>query len=121
MYRDLIAWCFGLMALITLAVLLPWGLGDKADPLASAPLGIKPEWYFLPLFQSLKLAPATIFSLAGELVVNLLVGVLCVVWVMIPFLDRRASQGRKSTLFTLFGIALIVYIILTITLAYTSS
>ena len=36
------------------AALFPWELGEKADPFAPAPAGIKPEWYFLFMFQTLK-------------------------------------------------------------------
>jgi cytochrome b6 len=37
--------------------LFPPEIGRKADPLAPAPENIKPEWYFLFLFQTLKLFP----------------------------------------------------------------
>ncbi len=118
LYRDIISWLIGLLALITLATLLPWGLGEKADPLASAPLGIKPEWYFLPLYQTLRLVPSTIFSINGELLVNILVGSASIIWVAIPFLDRKASQDLRSRFFTVLGVVLILYLILTIGLAY---
>ena len=36
-----------------LAALYPWELGTKADAFASAPAGIRPEWYFLAAFQTL--------------------------------------------------------------------
>jgi len=121
LYRDVISWTIGLIALLGLAILLPWGLGEKADPLASAPVGIKPEWYFLPLFQSLKFAPSNIFGISGELLTNLLVGVLSIVWLSIPFLDRKASREEQSPLFTTFGILLILYLLVTITMAYTTA
>ncbi|MDH4069497.1 MAG: cytochrome b N-terminal domain-containing protein [Ignavibacteria bacterium] len=118
LYRDLLSWTLGLGILIALATILPSGLGEKADPLASAPLGIKPEWYFLPLYQSLRMAPAEVFSLSGDFIVNLLVAIGCSVWLAIPFLDRKASAGRKSLPFMVLGIVLILYLITTILLAY---
>jgi quinol-cytochrome oxidoreductase complex cytochrome b subunit len=36
---------------------MEWELGQKADPLASAYPGIKPEWYFLWEYQLLKEFP----------------------------------------------------------------
>ena len=120
LYRDLIAWSIGFIALLCLAMLVPWGLGEKADPFASAPTGIKPEWYFLPLYQTLKIVPAEVFSISGELLVNTLVGVVSLFWLTIPFLDRRASRNMKSRLFTAIGILLILYLTITIALAYAT-
>src|SRR6478672_3089663 len=69
--RDLFGWTVALALLAGLAAFFPWELGHKADIFAPAPAGIRPEWYFLWMFQSLKYAPATIFGLSGELVVML--------------------------------------------------
>ena len=40
-----------------LAAMFPSELGEKADPFAPAPAGIRPEWYFLAQFYTLKLIP----------------------------------------------------------------
>jgi cytochrome b6 len=114
MYRDLIAWVIGFIALIALATISPWGLGPKADPLASAPAGIKPEWYFLPLYQTLKIAPSTVFGISGELIVNALVGIGSLFWFCVPFIDRKANLGKQSLPFTALGLILIGYIAATI-------
>jgi len=119
--RDLIAWTLGLATLILLVTLAPPGLGEKADPFASAPLGIRPEWYFLPLYQSLKMAPSTILSLSGEFFVNLLVGVASAVWLGIPFIDRKSSREKRSLPFMILGIAIILYLVITIVLAYATT
>jgi cytochrome b6 len=50
--RDLIGWCAALGALAALAAIFPWELGEKADPFAPAPAGIRPEWYFCWMFQT---------------------------------------------------------------------
>ena len=44
--RDVILWLGVLAVLLTLCTFSPWDLGFKADPFASAPAGIRPEWYF---------------------------------------------------------------------------
>jgi cytochrome b6 len=46
--------------------IFPWNLGVKADPFVSAPAGIKPEWYFLFMFQTLKLIPSKVWFVDGE-------------------------------------------------------
>lgn len=120
LYRDIISWIVGLIALMTAAILLPWGLGEKADPLASAPVGIKPEWYFLPLYQSLKFVPAQFLSISGELIVNSLVVLASILWFCVPFLDRKASKEQKGRLFSIIGVLIVFYLMLTIGIAYAS-
>src|SRR5574341_1083077 len=55
--RELMAWYAALGVLGSLAAIFPWELGTKADPFAPAPAGIRPEWYFLAPFYTLKLLP----------------------------------------------------------------
>ena len=117
-YRDLLAWLAGFAVLLALATIVPRELGEKADPMASAPPGMKPEWYFLPLYQTLRMIPASVAGIDGELIVNGAVGILIGLWAMIPFLDRRSARGLKSPLFTWIGIAVIVYIAGTILAGY---
>lgn len=118
--RDFISWALGASVLFVLAVMKPWELGPVADPYASAPAGIKPEWYFLPLYQSLRMAPGIILGVSGELIVNLLVVALSVAWFLVPFLDVKANQGHRSMLFIAMGLCLILYLCVTIILAYTT-
>lgn len=42
-----------------LATLMPMPVGEPADPLAT-PAGIKPEWYFLTVYQILKYVPKSV-------------------------------------------------------------
>ena len=86
--RELMAWYVALGLLGALAALFPWSLGVKADPFASAPAGIKPEWYFLFMFQTLKLIPAKVLGMDGEKVGILAFGVIGAAVVLLPFLDR---------------------------------
>src|SRR4030042_463463 len=48
-----------LAGLIVLSTLLPAGLEDKADPF-NTPQHIKPEWYFLWIYQFIKVPPYVI-------------------------------------------------------------
>ena len=117
-YRDLLAWLAGFAVLISLATLIPRELGEKADPMASAPPGMKPEWYFLPLYQTLRMFPSNIGGINGELIVNATVGILIALWALIPFIDRRSARGLRSPLFTAIGILIIAYIAGTVLAGY---
>ncbi len=108
--RELMAWFVALGLLGALAALAPWELGTKADAFAPAPAGIKPEWYFLGLFQTLKLLPAKVLGFDGEQLGVLLVAVVAGVWVLVPFLDRE-PDGRSGRLFRNFGVALVLYLV----------
>lgn len=84
-----------LAALAALAAFAPWELGTKADPFAPAPAGIKPEWYFLFMFETLKVLPAKVWRIDGE-VLGVLAFVLAgVVWTLLPFFDRNGDGRAK--------------------------
>ncbi len=109
--RETVVWLFGLAVLAALAAFLPWELGSKADPFASAPAGIKPEWYFLFMFEALKLLPAHVLGIEGELVGLggfVLAGLL---WVLVPVLDRGSASGRPSRLFLAIGWIALAYLV----------
>ncbi len=59
--RDLFGWVAALGVLAAIAALFPWELGEKADPFAPAYQDIRPEWYFVFMFQTLKLVPGARF------------------------------------------------------------
>ena len=118
LFRDLIAWLTGILMLVSLAIVFPVQLGMKADPLASAPLGIRPEWYFLTLYQTLRMVPSTLFGLNGEMVVNMMVGLVGILLLLLPFLDRRAKAEIESPVFKFIGFVGLGYMLVTITLAY---
>ena len=77
-----------------LSAFLPWELGHKADPFASAPAGIQPEWYFVWMFQFLKYLPAEIAA-SGRVAGHRLLRALAAVLVLVPVLDRGASLGAR--------------------------
>ncbi|MCB2205049.1 cytochrome bc complex cytochrome b subunit [bacterium] len=109
--RDVLLWLIVLNILAILAVFFPWELGVKADPFAAAPAGIVPEWYFLFMFQVLKLLPAHVLFLEGEVFGVLLFGTAMTLWIFIPFFDRQSQKGQRGRLFTIIGLAVIIFIL----------
>ncbi len=108
--RELMGWYGALALLLVLAVFLPWELGTKADPFSPAPPGIKPEWYFLAQFQTLKLIPAHIVHLDGEVLGILAFGIGGAVWLALPFVEifagaRRARWVQVGVIFVMIYLA----------------
>ncbi len=95
-FKDLMVWFFCLNVVAFLASLWPWELGPQADPLASAPAGIHPEWYFMGPFQLLKLLPGRVGPVDGELLGLGLFGLAGIAWALVPLWDR-GSRGRLAT------------------------
>lgn len=118
MLRDLVGWLLAIAALAALAAIFPWELGVKADPFASAPAGIKPEWYFLFMFQTLKYLPAHILWFEGEVVGILAFGLGGLVWLAVPFLDRVPGSRKLKLIFKVFGVAVIAYIAVLTVIGY---
>jgi len=90
-----------------LGLLLPVGIGDPADPL-NTPAHVKPEWYFLALYQLLKFVSKTAGALLPVVAVALLM-----LW---PFLDRHADSSRQSIRrrAVFIAVALLLFVALTI-------
>lgn len=109
--RELMAWYAALAVLGSLAALFPWELGEKADPFASAPAGIRPEWYFLAPFYTLKLIPSHVGFMEGELLGLIGFGLLSVVWVCLPFWGTNRQGMERSHLVTGAGIILLAYLV----------
>jgi cytochrome b6 len=116
--RDMVGWLAALGLLALLAAIFPWELGVKADPYVPAPAGIKPEWYFGWMFQTLRMLPAHILGLEGELVGILGIGAAAAVWVAAPFLDDPKGEGRRGRMMTALGVLAIVYVIVFTLLVY---
>jgi cytochrome b6 len=110
--RDLFGWILALGVLATLAALFPWELGEKANPYAPAPANIRPEWYFMFLFQTLKLVPGgEMLGIEYEAVPILLSGVAALLLLLVPFLDRGVMRRGRSPVFTLVGWFAVLYIV----------
>ena len=119
--RDLLLWLIVLNVLAILAVYFPWELGQKADPFASAPAGIRPEWYFMFMFQSLKFLPAHILGFEGEILGIMTFGIAGLLWMFVPFFDRSSLRGVKSRKITYIGILIVMFIIAMTILGYILS
>jgi len=107
--RELMAWYIALGVLGALAAIFPWNLGVKADPFAPAPAGIKPEWYFLFMFQTLKLIPAKVWFIDGEILGVLAFGLVGLLWVLLPFFESdHPSHLKRITGLSIFALAYII-------------
>jgi cytochrome b6 len=105
--RDLFGWTVALGVLAALAALFPTELGEKADAFASAYAGIRPEWYFMFMFETLKLVPGgEILGVEYEAIPILLFGLAGLALVLVPFLERGE---RSSRAFSVLGVVVLVY------------
>jgi cytochrome b6 len=93
----------------------------KADPFAPAPIGIRPEWYFMFMFQTLKYLPARILGINGELVGIGAFGVVGLVLLLVPFLDRPRPGGKPRRIWTYLTYGALAYIAVLTYLGYTAS
>ena len=105
-----------LAALIVLASLLPVGLEEKADPF-NTPQHIKPEWYFLWIYQfiklpSLVLGPGVLAGLAGILIPA--IGILLLI--LLPFLDRKPERHprKRKLAMVIAGVIIVIFVALSI-------
>ena len=109
--RDVLTWYVVIAVLAALAAFYPWELGNKADPFAAVPAGIRPEWYFLAMFHTLKLLPSHVLGIEGERLGVVAFSAAALLLVLVPFLDRRASRGEPSRLFTVMATLGLVYLV----------
>lgn len=85
----------------------PVGLGAPADPM-DTPEHVKPEWYFLSLYQLLRYIPETVGAVIPVVVI---LGLL-----ILPFLDKKPDTSKKTVRirFWISLIGMIVLVALTI-------
>ena len=110
--RDLFGWMLALGVLAAIAALFPWELGEKADPFAPAYKDIRPEWYFMFMFETLKLVPGgEIAGIEYEAIPILLFALGGLLLVLVPFLDRGINRTGRSPIFTWVGVVALVYMV----------
>ena len=110
----MVGWYLALAILAALAALFPWELGQKADPFGAAPAGIKPEWYFLFMFQALKHLPPQIGGiewLEGDVVGVLFFSFCGLVVFLVPLLDFGASRDRPRRILNVLAAAAVAFFI----------
>lgn len=110
---EFIAWYIILGVLITLAALFPAGLEEKANALQT-PEHVKPEWYFLAVYQFLKVA--AVFGFLGteapRLVGILLPAIGMVLLFFLPFLDRGPKRpARYRPLLLLLTVTTVIVLV----------
>ena len=118
--RDLIGWILAIGVLAALAAIFPWELGEKADPFAPAPAGIKPEWYFLFMFQTLKYLPATILGIDGEVLGIMAFNVVALLLFIVPFVDRDPGNRKRRLIFNVIGVVALLYIVVMTIVGYVT-
>lgn len=116
--REALVWVAVLGLLGVLSVYLPWEVGAKADPLSPAPAGIRPEWFFTFLSQSLKYIPPKVLGIDGEVLGVYIIGLGALVFLLVPFWDRWTPQGKRHWLVMTVGIFAVAYLITLTSLAY---
>ena len=91
-----------MMGIIILAVIIgllglmfPVGLEAPADPL-NTPLHVKPEWYFLFLYQVLKVIPPHVLGIQGTAFGVVSVLIVLVGATLLPFFDRKEEKSRNA-------------------------
>jgi cytochrome b6 len=118
--KDLAMWIVSLNILALLASVFPWTLGKQFDPLAPAPMGIHPEWYFMSPFEMLKLLGQVPFlqGAPGEIAGILLFSVGILLWVLIPFYDTQKEGGQRGRAAHYFGLFAVIALLFTTVLGY---
>ncbi|MBU0561638.1 MAG: cytochrome b N-terminal domain-containing protein [Bacteroidetes bacterium] len=116
--RDFFLWLLVFYLLLFLTVFYQWELGLKANSLASAPAGIKPEWYFMFMFQSLKILPPHILFLEGETFGVLFFSAAGLFWMIIPFIKFKNKLLSKQSFMRYFGILVVLFIIIMTVIGY---
>ena len=118
--RDLIGWILAIGVLAALAAIFPWELGEKADPFAPAPAGIKPEWYFLFMFQTLKFLPAKILGMDGEVLGIMAFNLVALLLFIVPFVDREPGNRKRRLIFNVIGVVALLYIVVMTIVGYVT-
>lgn len=120
--RDLFGWVLALGVLAAVAALFPWELGEKANAFAPAAKDIRPEWYFIFMFETLKLVPGgEILGLEYEAIPILGFGIAATILVLVPFLDRGLARTGKSPLFSIIGAIAVIYMVVMTAWGYRST
>lgn len=96
---ELVAWYIVLAVLVVLASLFPAGLEEQANAL-DTPQHIKPEWYFLAVYELLKLVPKTVGVLLPFVIVAIITA--------FPFLDRNPEVAKRRRILAVGGATLLL-------------
>jgi quinol-cytochrome oxidoreductase complex cytochrome b subunit len=88
---------------------------EPANPRGATPAGIKPEWYFLPTYQYLRLMPARFLGISGKTLGVLSQGALVTALILLPFWYRRRAHVGPGILYrTVVTLAVVSFVVLMI-------
>jgi quinol-cytochrome oxidoreductase complex cytochrome b subunit len=85
----------------------PVGIGDPADPM-DTPTHVKPEWYFLALYQLLKFIPKSAGAVGPVIALILLT--------LLPFIDSKPDKSKKSQRIRFFTVLFLLVISIGLTI-----
>ena len=100
---ELVAWYAIMAVLVVLASLFPAGLEEQANALET-PAHVKPEWYYLGVYELLKHVPRIVGVMTPIVVLFVIV--------FLPLLDRNPeTRARKRPIALALGLAIMVGLI----------
>ncbi|MDP8208956.1 MAG: hypothetical protein P9L92_19995 [Candidatus Electryonea clarkiae] len=100
------------------SVFIPLELQEKASPFDPTPMGIKPEWYFMFMFQALKYIPGTILGMNGKVIAILFFGFGALLLLTVPFWDRWSNREQNHWLPPTVGYVVLAFIVIFTFLGY---
>ena len=102
------------IGIIVLAVVIgaiglfsPVGLQAPADPL-DTPMHVKPEWYFLALYQLLKYIPPQIIGIDGPVVMIVGVMLALILVTFLPFIDKKENSKKAIRIRAIITVVLLI-------------
>lgn len=98
-FTEVMVILFLLGLVVTLTVLLPVGYEEEANPLMT-PSTISPEWYFLWLFQIMKIVP----PMVGVAIPFLALAGL----ILLPFIDTKEIKSFRDHRWFILGGTLVL-------------
>jgi quinol-cytochrome oxidoreductase complex cytochrome b subunit len=131
-YRELLVLNLGFGLLVLFATYFPWELGEPKS--LQTPTGIKPEWYFLPVYQFLKYFDDDLYArlpfleslsrtlrLTPDVLGVLSINLVGLILFCLPILDRGKERSlRRRPFFAAFAFFLFGGILLLGGLGYVS-
>ncbi|MFC2052811.1 hypothetical protein ACFLV7_00730 [Chloroflexota bacterium] len=101
----------GLLVIIIIVGLIgtfsPVGIGDPANPM-DTPAHVKPEWYFLALYQVLKFIPKSTGAIGPVIALILLT--------LLPFIDSKPDKSKKPQRIRFYTVLVLLVISIALTI-----
>lgn len=101
--KDMVVAALTVAVIVALAAVAPPQLEGPADP-TDVTYVPRPEWYFMPLYQLLKLVPGSMETMIAVGVPT----VLLVVLLALPFVDRRSTRNVLRRPVALAGLVVVL-------------